>query len=81
MGFGYLKAHQGRRLRSHSAKAIVCKLTLTRGNTRAAVAKAMAHIPKRNFGLLKLSEVQFQRFIDQKIASHARRRGMFRKSV
>lgn len=81
MGFAYLKAHQGRRLGSHSAKAVVCKLHLTRGSTRAAIDKAMAHIPKRNFGLLRLSDVLFQRFIDQKMDAHRLRRGIRRKSV
>lgn len=81
MGFGYLKAHQGRRVPSSSAKAIVCKLHLTRGRNKAAIDKVMAHIPKRNFGLLRLSEALFQRFIDQKMEGHRLRRGIRRKSV
>ncbi len=81
MGFGYLKAHQGRRLGSHSAKAVVCKLHLTRAHNKAAIAKAMAHIPKRNFGLLRLSEVLFNRFINQKMEARRFRRGLHRKAV
>ncbi len=81
MGFGYLKAHQGRRLRSHSAKAVVCKLHLTRTHNKAAIDKAMAHIPKRNFGLLSLSEVLFNRFINQKMEARRFRRGLHRKAV
>lgn len=81
MGFAYLKTYQSRRLRSHSAKAVVCRLHLSRGQNKAAIDKAMAHIPKRNFGLLGLSEVLFQRFIDQKMAAHGLRRGLRQKSV